>query len=105
MWPFDYIKTIRIHDLERTIEILTGANQILTQQLENAQFNEKYLQNKIFDITGVNSQSIPSSSQNRKEPISVGKNIRSWSKTKQDLELKAREEYWNKKKTEELEEQ
>ena len=97
MWPFDTILRNRIKDLERTVEILTGANGVLTQTLENAIFDKDQLLNKLFEITGLNSSYSPRSSSSGTERIQIGKKGIPWPQVKENLELKAREEYWRKK--------
>jgi len=101
MWPFDTVLTNRIHDLERTVEIITGANSVLTTELERSKFNEANLLEKIFNLTGVNNvRSNTTKPAETRQPISFGKKSTSWPQLKENLELKAREEYWNNKKKE-----
>ena len=101
MWPFDTVLTNRIIDLERTVEIITGANSVLTTELERSKFNEANLLEKIFNLTGVNNvQRNDTKSTEARQPIHFGKKSTSWPQLKENLELKAREEYWNNKKKE-----
>lgn len=89
----------RIRDLERTIEIMTGANSVLSQQLEKAQLNEERLKEKIFEITGVShSPKTPvQTSTASLKPINIDRRVE-WAKLKDDLETKTRMEYWEEKK-------
>jgi len=101
MFPFDTILTNRIHDLERTVEIITGANSVLTNELERSKFNEANLLEKIFNLTGVNNiQRNDTKPAEIRQPIKFGKKSTSWPQLKDNLELKAREEYWSNKKKE-----
>ena len=100
MWPFDNILRNRIRDLERTVEILTGANGVLTQTLERAIIDKDQLLNKLFEITGLNSSSLPRSESSGTARIQVGRKGVTWPQVKENLELKAREEYWAKKEAE-----
>ena len=97
MWPFNSILLDRIKNLERTVEILTGANQVLTEQLNLSQVREANLLDKIFSITGVNRTAPTSSNKETQAPIRVSKRVE-WPKLKENLELEARKEYWAKKK-------
>ena len=88
----------RIRDLERSLEIITGANSILVQQLEKSQMNEEKLREKIFEMTGISRGTAkPQTSAASLNPINMGKRIE-WAKLKEDLETKARSEYWEEKK-------
>lgn len=88
----------RIRELERNAEILTGANQVLREQLDLARVNENKFFEKLLDVLGVNHpinrnlQPVPQS------PINVGKQVKTWPKVREDLETKARLEYWEKKR-------
>src|SRR5437016_4187677 len=105
MWPFDKLKQLeiyrkeleitqnRIHDLERTVEIITGQNQILTQQLEHFQASEASLLDKIFTYTGIIKENRTQSMNEIRTPININRKVE-WPKVKQDLELKARQAYW-----------
>ncbi len=98
---FDKILLNRIKDLERTIEVMTGREQVLVKELERSQKREEDLLQKIFNLTGVNS----SSNGNRNEHASVasmkiGGKSSSWPTIRENLELKAREEYWSRKNKE-----
>lgn len=102
MWPFDSILFNRVKDLERTIEVLTGANSILTQELERNKLKEELLLEKIFNFTGLNQQGrINTGVRKEQQPINIGKKAGLWPQLKENLELKAREEYWAKKSTQE----
>jgi hypothetical protein len=99
MWPFDKLLTNRISDLEKQVELITGQNQILTSQLEMAQAERVDLLNKIFAITGVIKFNRPISEDEsvKREPIPISKRSVGWPQMKQNLEVQARAEYWEKK--------
>lgn len=114
-WPFSIINQLkelgegyhndnkvlssRVHDLERQVEMMTGANQILTSELDYSKRDNEMLLSKIFDFTGLNNKEkvrieIP------QQPINIGSGKKSWPAIKENLEIKARADYWEKKKAE-----
>lgn len=99
MWPFDKILIKRIRDLERSLEIMTGANEVLSRELDRAQTNEADLLDKIFTITGVNRVTPPRPTEGPQDKVRIGGRSTSWPHLRENLETKAREEYWEKKKT------
>lgn len=103
MWLFDRILVNRIRDLERTVEILTGANSVLSQELEKAQHNEAHLLEKIFNITGVNRFSNNGHQEQTKssDPIRLTNRPKSWPELRQNLETQSKIQYWENKKAQE----
>jgi len=90
----------RIHDLERTIEILTGTNNILERELGESKGKEERLLEKVFQVAGISDKK----SQDIKVPpspdnfISMGRKGLPWAKAREVLETKALENYWEAKK-------
>lgn len=101
MWPFDKVLLGTIASLEKSNEVLIGVNSILERELKKSEDREKILQDKLFEVTGINkSQQIPISVGPQK-PINLHKKTSNWFDVKNSLEIKAREEYWNQKKLKE----
>lgn len=97
MWFADKILLDRIKDLERTIEVLTGANGILERELEKSQSSERELKEKIFEFTGLTHTTSPIQKEINRDPIRLTKQV-SWPNIRNTLEIKARENYWASKK-------
>ena len=99
MWPFDKLLYSRVQNLERTVEVLTGANGVLERELERSRNQEQLLLAKIFEFTGLNktSQGEVGGALIRQEPIKIGNKGIPWPKIKEELEIKAKREYWENK--------
>lgn len=101
MWPFDKILLSRIHDLERTIEMVNGANCVLEKELNDSKLREANLLDKIFNITGVNRISNNGHQKDETkstDPIRLTNRSRSWPEVRQSLETQSRAKYWEDKK-------
>lgn len=103
-WPFTVIKHLkednqilqnRILDLERALESQVGACSVLSQQLEIWQEKANTLQEKLFDVSGINKFKQPE--QTTKVQIPIGKAQQTWPRQRETLE---KESYWLKKQKE-----
>lgn len=94
----------RIKDLERTVEVITGANNVLTVELKEAKDREAKLLDKIFEVTGLNhrNQTVRDVPRN---PIPLTKRNESWPQMRENLETQAKKEYWEKKKASQSQDQ
>lgn len=99
MWPFDLILENRVKDLEKSLELTIGYNTVLRNQLERSENREEQLLQKIFELTGINKSPV-SSPTHTGEAIQLNKIGKSWPKIKENLELKSRQEYWERKQKE-----
>ena len=107
IWPFNLlaenmILKSRVHDLERSVEIMTGENQVLRQELERAKQKEDYYLDKIFDFVGLNAKTETKIRIENPQMFSLGKRS-NWGQIKTKLEadahdkakeIKEKEEYW-----------
>lgn len=98
MWPFDKLLVNKMNDLERTVEVLTGANQVLQRELDDTKIREANLLDKIFNITGVNRYSPNIPTNQSRDPISIGNRGKPWPQVRHALEVEAKEKYWREKK-------
>jgi hypothetical protein len=99
MWPFDKILVARVKEQDKTIESLIGKNEILERELERAQTEKAIYLEKIFNITGVNKVINTEQTKPVRTPITIGNRQVPWGKIRENLEIQAREEYWNNKKS------
>lgn len=113
MWPFSTIRELRetcvgyindnklyiskVHDLERTVEVLTGANGVLITELEQTKIREAHLLSKIFDFTGLNKNTKEETQPVHRDPINIGNGKKPWPAVKEALELESRRKYWEAK--------
>jgi len=101
VWPFDKILEARIRELERTIEIVTGANNILERELGRSQSQETFLLTRLLEIGGLAPKTpFADPGFSRQRPVAMGGKTANWRDLQQNLEMKAREEYWEQRKKE-----
>lgn len=90
----------RIKDLEFANERLIIENSILNSQLNRAQDKADSLQEKLFNLVGINRQQSQQINVPSNKPIEVGSGRGNWNQTRQALELRAKEKYWTDKNKE-----
>ena len=98
MWPFDKILEARIKELERTVEIVSGANSVLERELGRAQSQETFLMTRLLEIGGLAPRTLQNNYSGPKAPIQMQGKVAGWSQMRQNLEDNSRREYWEKKK-------